>query len=170
MQLPGSRIDPFLQDTIVQCLQDVIDIPESAMMKALLTLIKHHRKQAKDDEMEVDQSQAPKRPHVRSFFTHVVEYPTSHDILRSAIREHFTDVDDLVVLLGVIAEWIDCYMDRDLPLELGELVKNEKGIYSVKPMQKPMRMKGGGHLPNAEHVCQFQTISYEQSLKQQARL
>lgn len=140
----------------MQCLKDVSDVPESASMEALLAVVKHHRSQAStENDMAVDQPEKPGIPHVRSFFYRVIEYPASQVSLRAAIREHFTDADNLMVILDVLADWMDCYADRNSPLELGELTKNEHDVPIVKPGAAPkmLRMKGGGRLPAMEHVC-----------------
>ncbi|KAI5123385.1 hypothetical protein M0805_006093 [Coniferiporia weirii] len=151
-------------ETIRECFVNVVDITESDLLRALHGVVDLNRTRPLRDEdaMAVDQLQnrpvQTKTPSISSFLAYVVEYPASQLAWRKALREHFADVDDLMSLLVVIDDWMQIYITKDLPLELGEVTNNEHGVPVVCSgivHKKPIRIKNGGLLPALENVLSF---------------
>lgn len=93
-------------------------------------------------------------PTLTSFLAHVVDYPVSPAASRTALREHFADVDDLMSLLEIAENWLHTFLEKDLSLVLAEATVSEHGVpvpASTKS-KEPARMKAGS-LPSLENVC-----------------
>lgn len=138
------------------------------MFRVLQVVVKHHRGQTSADKNAMVVDQTPKKsktraqqsqlhlsgvPLVNNFLAYIVEYPASPASWRTALRAHFTDVDDLTSLLAIAEEWLRVFMAKDLSLALGDVTTNEQGV----PIPDNVRTKKierikGVLLPSIENV------------------
>jgi hypothetical protein len=59
-------------------------------------------------------------------FGHVIAYPTSTPSLRRAIRQHFSQVEDAIVLIEVVNTWIFDSAKKTMTIKLGDMDEEPK--------------------------------------------
>ena len=102
--------------------------------------------------MDVDQttSVSARAPFpVPQVLGHVIGYPTSAPPLRLAIRQHFSQMDDIVILLEIINSWITESAKKSLAIKLGDV--NEEPKRGEQTNHERAVEKDG--LPRLDLVC-----------------
>ncbi|EJD01356.1 uncharacterized protein FOMMEDRAFT_147908 [Fomitiporia mediterranea MF3/22] len=148
-------------ETIRECFTYVVDLPENELIRLLQLVVKHHRNQATpdDDIMLVDKPKKKSRgpwneiPSVITFLTRVVDCPAAPAAWRVALREHFADVENLMVLLTICDEWLRVFTEKDLSLALGEVSLNEHSI--PVPVQPKAKKSSRQKIPSLENLLTF---------------
>jgi len=80
---------------------------------------------------------------------HVIAYPTSAPSLRLAIRQHFSQVEDVITLIKVINSWIFESAKKTIAIDLGDLVRDFKQGEHVSN-ERAVEKDG---LPRLDLVC-----------------
>lgn len=80
---------------------------------------------------------AKKRPSVALFLGYCANYPVSPSSLRVAIRKVFVDAEDLNILLGVIDQWLDSWLGRNIDASFSaQKLRTENGVPVAKKAGK----------------------------------
>ncbi|KAL5527470.1 hypothetical protein ACEPAG_6261 [Sanghuangporus baumii] len=167
----GGLLDALLQrndwETIRECFLNVVDLPETELLRLLYIIVKHHLDRSGADKGAASTSDKPRKmrardehwneiPSVKRFLARIVDYPATQAAWRTGLRKHFADVDDLMTLLAISDDWVDAYATKGLPVGLGETSPNEHGVPVPDPesTEKPLRLKGVT-LPSLENLLTF---------------
>ncbi|OCB87528.1 hypothetical protein A7U60_g5433 [Sanghuangporus baumii] len=166
----GGLLDALLQrndwETIRECFLNVVDLPETELLRLLCIIVKHHRDRPVEGKGAVTSDKPRKMrardehwheiPSVKRFLACLVDYPATQAAWRTGLRQHFADIDDLMTLLAILDEWMDAYATKGLPVGLGKTSLNEHGVPVPDPQSadKPLRLKGVT-LPSLENLLTF---------------
>lgn len=134
------RLLKILQQSISVTLETVPDISEAEIISLLHEVASHHRKNTQhasgnDDAMQTDSKSPSSPPPLADFLSSCVLYNTSPAPLRVAIRQNFSDAEDIVAVLKVLDEWITNSNTMKLKLLPTTVIKNPKGVMVSKPNQ-----------------------------------
>lgn len=101
-----------------------------------------------DDAMQVDSTPNSELPSLDSFLASVITYKTSPATLRSALRQHLPDADDVICVLEVLDGWLAKWSVVALKLLPPKATKNPLGVFVAKPVQGKRRQ-----MPSLAKVC-----------------
>ena len=91
-----------------------MDIPESVLILALKTLVVYHKaKETNASTMEVDSNAVPS---LMSFLALCVQYSISTTAWRIPIKEHFSNMDDLLYILLILESWFSQWAVHDVSI------------------------------------------------------
>lgn len=125
-----------------------MDIPETALILALKALLDYHKKkEANVSIMEVDTDAVPS---LMSFFALCVQYSISNTAWRIPIKEHFSDMEDMLCLLSIIENWIAQWAVHDFSV----LSRHHNPINQAKRQKSRIR-KRYENLPHIDNVGWF---------------
>ncbi|KIM29641.1 hypothetical protein M408DRAFT_22959 [Serendipita vermifera MAFF 305830] len=123
-------------------LRNTVDVSEDHLMALLLHSVHLYRQRSKtkqDNTMDVDES-SPVNVRVPFPVTqvlgHVIAYPTSAPPLRLAIRQHFTEMEDVIVLIETVNSWISESANKTLALKLGDINEELKRESHEKAVER----------------------------------
>ncbi|KAL5487970.1 hypothetical protein ACEPAI_6078 [Sanghuangporus weigelae] len=170
----GGILDALLQrndwETIRECFLNIVDLPETELLRLLYIIVKHHRDRSVEDKgkdkraatsgkprkMRVRDEHWHEIPSAKRFLARIFDYPATQAAWRTSLRQRFADIDDLMTLLAILDEWVDAYATKGLRVGLGETSPNEHGVPVPDPesTEKPLRLKGVT-LPSLENLLTF---------------
>lgn len=85
--------------------------------------------------MQIDPAPRSDLPSLHTFLSSVVTYKISPAPLRSAIRQHLSDADDIICILEILDRWVVEWSVMALKLLPHNATKNPKGVFVAKPIQ-----------------------------------
>lgn len=140
----------------------MVDLPEEDVLRTLVVVTRHHRKRSSDSNaMAVDVPTTSQVSNLQSFLAVVIDYPASPVSWRNAIRQHLSDVEDLLSVLTVLDDWVAALTGKgsDIDLSLGEVKSVGKGLYAPIPKTRKVMRLRGTTMPSMENVSAFKLSS-----------
>ena len=98
--------------------------------------------------MQLDSASNSELLSLHSFLASVVTYKTSPTTLRSALRQHLPDADDVICILEVLDGWLVEWSGIELKLLPPKATKNPLGVFVAKPIQGKRTQ-----MPSLAKVC-----------------
>ena len=101
-----------------------------------------------ENAMQVDSTPNSELPSLHSFLASVVTYKTSPATLRSALRQHLPDANDVICILEVLDGWLVKWSVVALKLLPPKATKNPLGVFVAQPVQGKRKQ-----MPSLAKVC-----------------
>jgi len=94
--------------SISAALLHVNDLPETDVIEMLAYIVKYHRQRTEQDASAM-QIEIPGVPTLQRSLAMVVPYPMSPPLARLALKQQFSDAQDILYMLEILTAWLNVW-------------------------------------------------------------
>lgn len=100
----------------MSALEHVSDLPENDVFHILAYVVQCHRQRQTRHE-DAMQTEMHGIPALQPFLARVLEYRMSPSIVRLALKQHFSDAENIVCVLEILADWFQLWCKDEAILQ-----------------------------------------------------
>ncbi|KIJ56494.1 hypothetical protein M422DRAFT_238121 [Sphaerobolus stellatus SS14] len=130
--------------SIASALVHVSDLPENDIIQLLAYIVRYHRQRVEQDENAM-QIGIPGAPTLARCLAMVVSYRMSPPMARLALKQHFSDAQDILYIIEILSVWLQIWGKAALQEAAAENVANTIGLPSVQSILEFLQNIFDGH-------------------------